>query len=116
MIVSVSVVIIFYNFNGLVCLRSRTLLAMFYFIMNCDFVFSLGFIFTTFASCVWSEFLICPEVQLVCMSKQIGALSVWFYNLVYVYNLSMNVDGCSFGELLQIFKVWVPMGETRANC
>ena len=59
---------------------------MFYFIMNSDIVFSFG-LFSQ--SCVWSEFFICPEVQLVCMSKQIGALSVWFYNVVYVYILSM---------------------------
>ena len=30
--------------------------AMFFFIMNCDIVFRLGIIFTTFASCVWLEF------------------------------------------------------------
>ena len=33
-----------------------------------------------------------PEVELEWVSKHIGALSVWCYNLVYVYILSMKVD------------------------
>ena len=34
--------------------------------------------------------------------EQLDALSVWFYNLVYVYILSIKVENCGFGDLLQI--------------
>ena len=119
MIVWVSVVIIFYNFNRLVCLRIRTLLAMFFFIMNCDVVFRLGIIFTTFASCVWLDFWF-NEVQLEWMSKRIGALSVWFYKLVYVYILSMKIWQLEFWRIVtKILKFeyqWGRLGQTFSVC